>query len=1143
MPDRPPRAESRQTAEATSLAGSIKDPVGAFLKRRHAEGRTTAEAPEGTAASAIFHGLTPAHKAELLWEMYQELRAAKNVSPDNASLLAALYADEETQSAYQKGMKRHEDERKVVNGSYEQYRQVQKKIDRLETNYDQATRALFAKRGERTSAFDKLAYQKVQEHLDSSREELDQLLDRYPKLAARVSYDRMARMNKELTNDKFIWMPSRREILEQLENASLSGRPVLMVGESGTGKTSLVEAAAKRLTGQLPYKAQGGPSTRLQDSLASKAIKGDTSYLEYGPLGQALTGKESSLDEKPHHTGGVYFDDEFNNRPKAVQMEIVKAVSGVRPGHEARLPLLGKIDVQNEYLFIAAGNPAGERYEREATDTAVRREFSTAINVDYPEQSTNNPEWYESMVAALMDTNDRVRFAKSELEPGWDPTKEKVVEGGRKERVLSVDPKAGGALWRFAKATSELWNSFSRRETVLRSQGEGQYLSEFVLDPGVILGWLRQAVEQGEQGSLEGYLMSKIEDKLDEAGISKYDKELAWKFFKHYGLTSSIPSSKHAFEIMTLEEVGLLSPRVKYLKAEPVIEITSATAIINGKAVQYTKAKPEDVVTRQDPSGRNDVTLRGFTKKGDVVVESVRTREARLVAKDLFDQWPLVQPDKKTKKGKRRGESAPELEYVREAERTRLKEFFGKDFDVPPLPEGIDAERIKKWEELKFELRYLPSITLEESDTYPGWEKKPDKGINLFSILQQIKQLPENRANPHLKGLSPNQLPGSWVLKDTREKPNFDDGKQKYKDDGVIEGVLQKLGHGQRSNIDPNAFDDPKLWKALQKALKCEDIPGATVRLPRVIEANVMGQGPDFDKTTTWEWCEEHYGSGGRLLSGSSGSGGAAYVGARAEAADYVGFRPLVVFSSDIGTLDSGALELWSEKVRELREQESRKLSAFFEKTIDVPPLPAEITPDRLENWEKLGLELHYFPAEDMTNDRKLKAWTKKPNGWFYDQIANGQLPSSATQLPEGWFVVDGRKKPAYTNGDQIYDNDPLAPVLAELNLRGLIASKTRFSLHPTDFDRPEVMQALAEAIDLDPDQCTPTEEIVWNVLANIHHPEWGMTDTYEWQKESMTSGERLLSGGSSFGGATDVDARDRADDDVGFRPLGRFSP
>ena len=511
-----------------------------------------------------------------------------------------------------------------------------------------------------------------------------------------------------------------------------------------------------------------------------------------------------------------------------------------------------------------------------------------------------------------------------------------------------------------------------------------------------------------------------------------------------------------------------------------------------------------------------------------------------------------------------------QVETILERNRVWQEEFFGKQFEMPPLPRAVTPERLKHWESLKYELRFLPRLTMNQGDTYPGWKKKPESGIKFFDELKNIQNLPENKSNPHLKGLAPNELPGVWTLMDTRAKPNFDNGNQQYEDDEVMQEMLKRMAKmkdaagqsllngeakdGLRNVIHPSVFQKSEFWNELKKFLQLENAADATARLPRLIEQNVTGQTANWDGTSTYEWSEEYYQSGKRLISGNSVHGGASRVGWGDGAVGIVGFRPLVVFSSEIGSLEPWELELWEKKKEELRDMESKILTGFFEKEIVVSPLPAEITPERLKKWEKLGFELHYFPAEDMTKDRKLKGWKEKPNDWFYEQIADGTIPSDATKLPDGWFVINGRQKPAYTDGTQMYDNDPLAAALKDLNERGIISQTmsdgkiklnpaSRFGMKPADFEKPEVIETLSKALNITPAQFSLTETIVWNVLANIHHPEWGTTNTYEWQKEKFGSGERLISGNSVHGGASYVYWLDDACVNVGFRPLGRFSP
>jgi len=64
---------------------------------------------------------------------------------------------------------------------------------------------------------------------------------------------------------------------------------------------------------------------------------------------------------------------------------------------------------------------------------------------------------------------------------------------------------------------------------------------------------------------------------------------------------------------------------------------------------------------------------------------------------------------------------------------------------------------------------------------------------------------------------------------------------------------------------------------------------------------------------------------------------------------------------------------VYREFKRKLIEAEKHKLEVFFGRSIDVPPLPDEIMPGQIEQWEKQGLELHYLPPIDMHGEFGLK--------------------------------------------------------------------------------------------------------------------------------------------------------------------------
>ncbi len=247
---------------------------------------------------------------------------------------------------------------------------------------------------------------------------------------------------------------------------------------------------------------------------------------------------------------------------------------------------------------------------------------------------------------------------------------------------------------------------------------------------------------------------------------------------------------------------------------------------------------------------------------------------------------------------KDRGRMRPETMEFRELldrETESLRNFFGYDIEVPSLPEEVTAERYEKWKEMGFELHYLPAEEMKKDRELPGWKKKP--GDWFYGKIKD-KEVDADSAT----------LPAAWILTDTREKPNYQDGKQMYKDD-VLGETLEDLRKkkvitafevkGSRFKISWDELHKPEVKKAIAEAL---DVPEEYLRLPRAIEWNYLGNAhhPTWGDTDTWEWFEDSYQKGaGRLVGGSSRSGGLSYVdwtdpGVRG---DSLGFRPQVVFS------------------------------------------------------------------------------------------------------------------------------------------------------------------------------------------------------------------------------------------------------
>lgn len=238
----------------------------------------------------------------------------------------------------------------------------------------------------------------------------------------------------------------------------------------------------------------------------------------------------------------------------------------------------------------------------------------------------------------------------------------------------------------------------------------------------------------------------------------------------------------------------------------------------------------------------------------------------------------------------------------------------------------------------------------------------------------------------------------------------------------------------------------------------------------------------------------------------------------------------------------------------QLREQlvlkEKDALSHFFGKDIVVPEPPVELlsTLERFEELRVTGFEPHFLPEVVLKEKSAFPGWKVKPEKWFWQRLKDGSIEKAAATLQEGWYLVDGRTKPNYNDGKQYYENDGvIQATIHELREAGKIQTlrsvpkDSRFGASPNEIEGiilPEfVRNTEAEGI------VRNMRYIEFNVFGNIHHPEWGNTNTGQWFSDKFSDGGRLIGGGSVFGGLANVrdvwsDARF---DGTGFSPAVEF--
>ena len=227
--------------------------------------------------------------------------------------------------------------------------------------------------------------------------------------------------------------------------------------------------------------------------------------------------------------------------------------------------------------------------------------------------------------------------------------------------------------------------------------------------------------------------------------------------------------------------------------------------------------------------------------------------------------------------------------------------------------------------------------------------------------------------------------------------------------------------------------------------------------------------------------------------------------------------------------------------------QITQLLSKKFGREIKVDPLPPEFTDENLARWARSNLKPVFLPDEEIGEDSELNDWTK-PDKWLYSQIRNRKIAADSAKLFRGWYLADFTIGVDYTDGTQVFPDDPLSPIIARLREQGKIGkydntpAGSRFAITNEEW-RNVVCPAIAEDLGFKLEQVRLERASEFNAIGNIYDPNRGKFNMWEWFSDIFEDSYRLCGGLRGFGGLSDVSRvwSDSRGGSIAGRPLVSF--
>lgn len=494
-------------------------------------------------------------------------------------------------------------------------------LEKVEENID----SLYQRGGMPIDDFDKVGNVLDKEHADQAA------LLAYQKI--RCQREQMLDPNIRVTIPK-----SREKILNEIIEIISNNKWPLMIGETGSGKTSFANIIAYFLTGKSPVHVVGHKDVQVKDYISTPQIRFEgqvqRSYDAFSALTFAATGFRSSIEFEAHpelsgkNSGYIWFVDETGEIPPEVQSGTLKPIEGRKQGDpfpfpDLLPPLKDTLRFANGWGILGATNYYGERYGRAPMRPTEERLWTYKIPIPYlPMEFSKNPaklndELYQFFLAVLMNNNGDMRVNPLELKPAY---KEKTgTDKITRFELEDETSKEHGVLLRFALAVGQMHRNFDGRVNVLSDKSYEQcgeavksedWLTRSVLDQKTLRDWMEEYKEIVFKGiSLDYFLREKLYKyykNIDKEFSS--DKEIIKRIFEPYGFkvdeepldVKSDPTNKNFHTaLISHTDIGYFLPSTpRHVIKEGEIPTPTTTIAPHDQGVYYVNVQPIMIGTK-----------------------------------------------------------------------------------------------------------------------------------------------------------------------------------------------------------------------------------------------------------------------------------------------------------------------------------------------------------------------------------------------------------------------------------------------------------------------------------------------------------------------------------------------------------------